>query len=391
MSKTNDGRSLVAQAVEDARSFRDIAVASATQELVEAMTPKIRALVEGELKRASGAKGVKTGVKNEDVDRLRRGIEDEYPGESHTGFEESADKGDRKMASEKDDMDEALSGFFPKLGEAGDIDSLEGDKMDEGGDAGCKEGHENCDGKHEPHAPEVEEGAEMTEKKDDEEKEKVDETIEISEEQLRTFYETHLQTEVAVTKGFGEMTKSGELDEVDPAGGIADVKKGEHTWEGEKPPAAEDMTVKEAIKRGMAENKALRAKLKEAAGYIQKLTKSLHEVNLFNAKVLHVNKILNSPVRLTKEQREVVLERIDAAKNINEVKLVFSTIVGSFKAAGALSESRRRAPATTGGQKTRAGGPSDKVIRESVDRAEETTPRNARFQELAGIVSRGSR
>ena len=62
-------------------SIEDSAVQAAKNELIESLAPSIRTLVEKNLKGA-------VGTKNEDTDRIRRGVQDNAPGESHTGFEE---------------------------------------------------------------------------------------------------------------------------------------------------------------------------------------------------------------------------------------------------------------------------------------------------------------
>jgi hypothetical protein len=52
----------------------------------------------------------------------------------------------------------------------------------------------------------------------------------------------------------------------------------------------------------------------------------LAETNLFNAKLLFTNKLLQNE-SLTKRQKAEVIERLDEAKNEREVKLVYESLV----------------------------------------------------------------
>lgn len=384
-----EGRDLVKEAVQDAKSLKEAAIEAAKNQLIEGMTPAIRSLVEKSLKGALGSK-------NEDTDRIRRGVQDKWPGESHTGFEEAKERGETKMdvadkkapavPGEEQELDlESLIGFFPQLAEMPDenaIPTLGEMDLDPAADPLKKD---------EPVAEAAEEDDAMkaeAKKKDDKEKDKMDEEIEISESELKKVYESALQVEVQVKKGFSDMTPSGELEDVvkDADKGLADVKKGEHTWEKETPPAKQDFTVKEMIQRGLAENKALRAENAKLTKMVEALGSKLHEVNLFNAKVLHVNRIFNSNGRLTKEQKTVVLESLDKAKSIDEVKMVYETICSSFKASQALSEGKNPRKPTANAQRARtSGAPDQKVLSESVDRANGTSTFE-RFKVLAGLV-----
>lgn len=401
MSVKKEGRDLVSEAVNDAKALRNAALAAAKNELVESMTPGLKALLEKSIK------GVL--AKNEDTDRIRRGIQDNWPGESHTGFEEAKEKGDPQMdkVPPQDDQEldlESLASFFPAMSEMPEEDPMAlAPKVDE--DPSMQMGQiptlgmpgMGMGGMPEAIAPEGEEGEEemkvegkkKKDKDDDKEKDTMDEEIEISEAELKKVYEAALQTEAQVTKGFGEMTKAGELDDVakDVDKGLADVKKGEHEWAKETPPAAQDFTVKEMralIGKGLTENKSLRENLKKAVGLIRHLGARLHEVNLFNAKVLHVNRILNTNGRLTKEQKKVVLESIDRAKSIDEVKTVYEVINNSFAVATQLSEDKSRKPVANAQRPRTSGAADQKVLRESVDR--QTNDGFGRLQQLAGLI-----
>lgn len=355
-----EGKNIVNQAIEDVKSLKDAMLESAKKDLIESLTPKMKALIERELRGS---------VRREDVDRLRRSKD----GTGETEFEEGRDKGECNMSDKDTDMEmESLASFFPSMSEEEEM----------------PEAAEPADEPMEAAIPTLGEGEDEVEiSLEDEPKKKkgkdgdMDEEVEISEAQLRKVYEEALQMEVSLTKGFGDVTKSGELDELDPGAGIADVKKGEHTWENELPPAKQDYTVKEAIRRGLAENRALKKKLGEAYAVIKKLSRGLHETNLFNAKVLHVNSILNRH-RLTNEQKKVVMESIDTAESIAEVKKISKSIAEAFRSnVSVVNESRK--PKANAQRARTSGAPDQKVLRESVDKG--AGEKFARIQQLAGL------
>lgn len=385
MSKS-DRRDIVAEAVADAAEIKDAVLSAAQQQIVEDLSPAIKLMLEKNLKRVLN--------QNEDSDRLRRGVQDNWPGESHTGFEEAKNKGEPKMdpkmmdAEKKDgdkapEMDlESLAAFFPSMSEMPSEDP-EADKVSE--DPAAMSGIPNL-GEGEDEGGEDDEKEDKKEKevaeakKDDDKEKDMDESIEISEAEIKKVYEQALALEAQVKKGFSEMTPNGELDDVvkDADKGLADVKKGEHNWEKETPPAKQDFTVKEMIQRGLAENRALKQAVTRRDAVIRQLTKSLSETNLFNAKILHTTRLLNKH-RLTTEQKKSFMESIDKAKTIDQVTMVYETIEGSLKT---ISESRTR-PAINSQRPAGSAGANKQVLRESVDNT--TSDAYARLRSLAGL------
>lgn len=384
MSKS-EGRNIVEEAVADAADIKEAVLSAAMERVVENLSPAVKLMLEKNLKRVLN--------QNEDSDRLRRGVQDNWPGESHTGFEEAKNKGEPKMdpkmmdAEKKDgdkvpEMDlESLASFFPSMSEMPSEDP-EADKVSEdpaamsAGIPTLGEGEdEGGDDDDEEKEKEVDEA-----KKDDKEKD-MEESIEISESELKKVYEQALALEAQVKKGFSEMTPNGELDDVvkDADKGLADVKKGEHNWEKETPPAKQDFTVKEMIQRGLAENRALKEGIAKRDAVIRQLTKSLSETNLFNAKILHTSRLL-SKHRLTTEQKKTFMEAIDKAKTIPQVTMVYETIEGSLKTS--LSESRVR-PAINSQRPVGSSGANKQVLRESVDKNHSEA--YERMKRLAGL------
>ena len=95
------------------------------------------------------------------------------------------------------------------------------------------------------------------------------------------------------------------------------------------------------------------ADVKEMEDTINELRNELNEVNLLNAKLLYTNKIFKAK-NLTESEKVKVLNTFDKAETVKEVKLVFETLAESFKTTNkkaAIKESlgsasRSIAPAT---------------------------------------------
>jgi len=115
--------------------------------------------------------------------------------------------------------------------------------------------------------------------------------------------------------------------------------------------------------------------MEEALAEINKLKADLQEVNLLNAKLLYSNKIFRSK-NLSESQKVKVLESFDKANTVKEAKLVFETLNEGVK-----STERRRPMREVKGSASRA----TKVIKENKKPIVESNDMVARFQKLAGI------
>jgi hypothetical protein len=82
----------------------------------------------------------------------------------------------------------------------------------------------------------------------------------------------------------------------------------------------------EAVRKGAALNGTPKSSAAETD-----LRNKLAETNLFNAKLLFTNKLLQNE-SLTKRQKAEVIERLDEAKNEREVKLVYESLVKTLSA-----------------------------------------------------------
>lgn len=128
----------------------------------------------------------------------------------------------------------------------------------------------------------------------------------------------------------------------------------------------------------VAELESVKSDLKEHRNVVKYLRSKLNEVNLLNAKLLFTNKLFRS-YGLNNEQKLKVVETFDRARNLREVKLVFSTLSESFgnkpSKTQTIKESKGSASKAVASTKPK----SKKVIGEGFDMKN-------RFQKLANIL-----
>ena len=106
-----------------------------------------------------------------------------------------------------------------------------------------------------------------------------------------------------------------------------------------------------------------------------KLRAKLAEANLFNAKLAYSNKLLQNE-SLTKRQKAQVIERLDEAKNLREVKLVYESLVKTM--AGTSRPLRENAERRVLGSSSRPTRSASTTLNEGVE--------TERWARLAGIL-----
>jgi len=178
----------------------------------------------------------------------------------------------------------------------------------------------------------------------------------------------------------------GELDEPDDAE-MDDSSNGDSTLEEdidsiinsilhEEDDPIDEMNDPAAGENGSGELAEAIRERDEAYAALGQTQSVLKEVNLLNAKLLYTNKIFSN-FELTTEQKRKVIANFDRAVNERETKIVFSTLAESFgkpnKKKVKVNEHRNFASATTGSTK-----PTSKIITEG-------TELSRRFKELANL------
>ena len=343
---------LLKEAIADAKTVRETAIANAKMALEEAFTPHLKSMLSAKLA-------------EDDMEDDEDEKENPFDGEETYGDdEEGMDHGDEEETKmyrdeEMDDEDEPemekegvieINGvkYAPVMSEEEDEMEDEEEAYHEGEDkeldleSVIKELESEI-----KEADEDEDGEKVDEAKDDEDDEKVDEDI--------------------VTEEDEEDEDKDKTDEQSTSSGI-----GKGT--GVKMASASDEEDAEHGKTGFKESVELKAELKEYKEAVSFLREKLHEVNILNAKLLYTNRLFKEYV-LSNGQKMKIVETFDRAQTAREIKLVYSTLAESFKS-GSVKKTRVQESASVKSGTTK---PTKKIITEESEVAN-------RFKKLAGII-----
>ena len=342
-------RDLLKEAIADAKTVKETAIANAKVALEEAFTPYLKeklAAKLAEMDEVDEAKEEMTEMKEKEIE------------ENYDTTEEAMDTENMEEAENVDEMDlEAL---------LRELDELE---VEEGlgtiNDPAAEPGSDDHGNISEAEDAEVEAG-EMEDDDADGVPDDQDEEIDLDnmdEEDLKSFIESVI----------ADMVSAGELE----GGEGMESEEGEEGEEGEMEMGAEMMAEVKKMKKEVEEAKKAKEKaekeLKEALSTVSTIRTELQEVNLFNAKLLYTNKIFKAK-NLTESQKVKVLAAFDKAASVKEAKLVFETLSEGFVEKKApMNESLLRGSASKA-----TGVATKKPIMEANDQV-------ARWQKLAGI------
>lgn len=131
----------------------------------------------------------------------------------------------------------------------------------------------------------------------------------------------HMSSHEAARKAFGDGTLEGDALDVEVNNGSSKVKH--------------------ALMKEARENRALRQQLNDYRGAVETLREQLSDLNLFNAKLLYVNKILQNK-DVAPNQRRAIIEALDGASNLREAKLLYESLATSISTKNeSLNESVR--------------------------------------------------
>ena len=365
-------KSILEEAMEDAKVLKATAIENAKNVLVEAISPKIKEFVDSQL--GENAVQVEVGASGAPVETAM--------------YEKNEDEADDKELLlqllgkgllSKDEVMDALpdegGGLALALGGdlgGGDLEVSSDEQEDEVGESLS-----------------VTEGEKADKDEEDEDKMKNEsEIVEMTQDDVKSAFSEalaevmkELKTEATVTSGFGDAKKVED-------GGLLDKKSGEAHWKDEEPPAAKDWTVKEAayrekLKTLIGENTKLKSENVEFKKACDFLRRNLQEVNLFNSKLMYTNKLFQS-VDLNHKQRVGIIEQFDTAQSMREVELIYKSLSESLKIAGVVNESRDVKRTFKGPKASRFTTPSSTVLKESLEREE--AGGTSRWETLAGLV-----
>lgn len=249
--------------------------------------------------------------------------------------EEGADEdmGDLDMGGEEDEGEEQEEGMHYEFDE---MSMNEGDKEEDEGDM-----------------------SESEEELDEGEVYEIDESMLRAElKRLRSLREaanaatamaSHFGGGKAGKDAFENPTKLNALSEKDKVKGRGRPKV-EKVEESEKEESEKDQVEESRLNRELA------ARLDEAAKAITALNRQLAEQKLFNAKLLYVNKLMQSS-SLTDKQFRSIVEALDSAKNLREAHLLYTSLSESLVKTGrSLSEGVRTAGGSSRPVGTKSSG-----------------------------------
>ncbi len=179
----------------------------------------------------------------------------------------------------------------------------------------------------------------------------------------------------------GDMSDDDEIDLDEMLNEILaeeEIEEGSHDDEEMEEEISEE--VSEEVEEGSHDKDKMEEELKEALETIGTLRQDLQEVNLLNSKLLYVNKVFKAN-NLTESQKANVIAAFDKAENVKEVKLVFETVSENVvskqasKPARSVNESKLGSASKATGTTARR----PQIISES----DQTV---LRMQKLAGII-----
>ena len=341
---------LLKEAIADAKTVRETAIANAKMALEEAFTPHLKSML--------SAKLAEDDMEDDEDEK-------ENPFADEEGYDEVSDEDEMAMA-DKDEMamadkdEDEMCDDEPEMEEEGVIEingvkyapvmSEEDDEMEDE-----EEMKEDQELDLESVIKELE--SEITEADEDEDEKKVDEVKDDEDEKV---------DEEIVTEEDEEDEDKDKTDEQSTSSGI-----GKGTGVKMASASDEEDPGKGKIKESVDK---LKAELKEYKEAVTFLREKLHEVNILNAKLLYTNRLFKEFV-LSNDQKMKIVETFDRAQTTREIKLVYSTLAESFKG-GSVKKTRVQESAS---QKTGTTKPTKKIITEESEVAN-------RFKKLAGII-----
>lgn len=221
---------------------------------------------------------------------------------------------------------------------------------------------------------------EKTEDETEETEEAEDMNIEdMSKEDLAKFIEATVSD--MVSKGEIEMTDETESETEETAGEEElDLETTDDETLNETEDKVEEVKVEESEKVEETSKVAeMKKELFEAYATVKSLKTTLNEVNLLNAKLLYVNKIFKAKT-LNEAEKEKVVNAFEKAKTVNETKIVFDTLVEGF-----LNKPKTKTSAMIKESMIGASSKSISPIKESQKPIIDSDPVFAKMKRLAGL------
>jgi hypothetical protein len=390
-------KDLFKQAIAEAKSVREAAIANAKDALEETLTPHLKDMLAAKLQEMED-KSVEEEVENvteeeeveeakhhdkdKDMDEAKKDddmdeAKDHDEDEKHEAVEEDltvapevAEADEDEAEDDSEEADDEVEDAIDDAGEEAGDDAVDGDEelgdltvdqfkdmirdviaqeMGGGEEMGADMDAGDIEGMGDE-AP-IEEPADEVPGEEDEE---------IDLDELLS------ELEASVAEGNDEDVDEGKKDDEDKM--EEDVTAKSTANQESADPGAEGTNINRTVNE---------EELKEALDTIEQLKKDLHETNLLNSKLLYVNKIFKAN-NLNESQKVNIIAAFDKAETVKEVKLVFETVSENVVTAKkeTVSESKVKGMAS---KATGTTASKPEVIAEVSDTV-------LRMQKLAGII-----
>jgi len=283
-------KDLFKQAIAEAKSIREAAIANAKEALEESLTPHLKDMLAAKLQEMEDSK-VEEEVVNE--------VEEEVEEAVDTAVEESEGVEEAMHSDDDDKMEES------------DVVEAEDDS---------EESEDEAEGDEEVEAEEEDEDIEVKDMEVDDLKNLIRDIIaqEMGDGGEEELDGVDMDAGAEMEPAMDDMEVGAEDDEIDLDELLAELESATNEEIEEEVTEEVEEEVKEDVVNEESE-------LTEALATIETLQSQLQEVNLLNAKLMYVNKVFKAN-NLSESQKVNIIAAFDKAETVKEVKLVFETV-----------------------------------------------------------------
>jgi len=382
-------RDLLKEAIAEAKSVKETAIANAKLVLEEAFTPHLKSMLSAKLEEMDIDEDV-----NEETEPVEEMDAPSFERKNSPAGDSLKDLSPKKVGQstvqeeEEKGLDEEEINLDELLAEL----ELDEDKRTDAEEEGYLDGmkDEKADLKEDERTDAEEEGYKdgMKDEKEDME-DKDDEEIDLedmSEDDLKGFIEDVIKDMVAdgeIEPGDEFVEDEVEVEDVEDIDVEDEVSVDVEIDEVEN--LDEKMTKKEKAegddrkKDDKIEAETEKMRFKEALDEIDALKVELQEVNLLNAKLLYTNKIFKAK-NLTEDKKVKVLKAFDKAVDVRQAKTIFETLTEGLVdkvSKPSINESIKR------GAASKASGLEPKATKQPIIESNEVFDR---MRKLAGLI-----
>ena len=356
-------KDLFKQAIAEAKSVRSAAIANAKQALEETLTPHLKDMLAAKLQEMDEKdieeEVVDEGLGNDEGYEQNEQEEDEL--EADVDSEESEEEAEEEAEEEEievkdmevDDLKDLIRDIIAQeVGDEHAEDELAADELPADDMVGAE----------------------------DEEEIDLDELLREISEMSHDEEDAH---ETAKVKEYGGGRATDRADSA--ASGLAEIERLlKKLAAGAGPAAKKAYAILQDL--GGAAGSAIRnegddmkdEQLSEAVKTVKELSAQLQEVNLLNAKLLYVNKVMKAN-NLTESQKVNVIAAFDKAETVKEAKLVFETVSNNLVSTPSRKRSVTESKLGMASKATGVTASKPEIISEVSDAVK-------RMQKLAGII-----